>query len=238
MIREFIKEATSHPLAAIAAGLTAGLLISSAALEGFAELADEVFEGETRRIDRAVLLRINALSPDWLETPMRFVTALGYEWVVIPLLIVSVCVFYLKGLKFSAALLVISTGGSAALAFVLKAIFQRTRPEVFQTGYDASYFSFPSGHATIAVGFYGTLTMLIAWRFAGRARWTVAAVGLALVLLIGFSRLYLGVHYPTDILAGYLAATLWVSSVGTALFFWRSLRKLRNGDLNPKRNTE
>ncbi len=222
-----IREAVEHPLFTVAAGLAAGLLFSLAAMSTFAELADEVFEGETRRIDRAVLLRVNALSPDWLDGPMRFITALGYYWAVMPLALVACAVFYYRGLKFSAALLAISTAGSAVLTTTLKLVFQRTRPEVFQSGYEASSFSFPSGHATIAIGFYGTLVMLVAWQLAGWKRWAVVAAGAALIGLIGFSRLYLGVHYPTDILAGYLAAALWVSTVGTALFFWRSLRKLR-----------
>lgn len=230
-----IREASRHPLAAVALGLLAGLLASSLAISAFAGLADEVFEGETRRFDRAVLLWINASFPGWLDEPMRLVTGFGYYWFVIPLLMVCAYGLYLRGLKFSAALLIISTAGSAVLTTVLKSVFQRTRPEVFSSGYEASFYSFPSGHATVAVGFYGTLAMLIAWRLRGFWRWTVAVCGVALILLIGFSRLYLGVHFPTDILAGYLAAALWVSTVGTTLLFWRSLRKFRKGELRRKK---
>ena len=209
----------------LTAGLAAGLLASAAVIVAFAELADGVVEGESRRFDRSVLLWIHATFPAWLDGPMRLITALGYYWIVVPLLLVSAYAFYRKGLLLSAALLVISTAGSIALTTFLKAVFQRTRPSLFQSDYTASFYSFPSGHATVAVGFYGTLALLVALRLVGWQRWTVAAAGVALVLLIGFSRLYLGVHYPTDILAGYLSAALWVSTVGSALLLWRSVRE-------------
>jgi len=102
-----------------------------------------------------------------------------------------------------------------------------TRPELIESGYQASFYSFPSGHATVAVGFYGMLTVILAYRLRGPARWAVAFCGLLVVLLIGFSRLYLGVHYPTDILAGYLSALLWLVCVGSVYALWLSVRGLR-----------
>jgi membrane-associated phospholipid phosphatase len=120
---------------------------------------------------------------------------------------------------------VVSTVGSSVLSTVLKAVFQRARPELFASGYIASFCSFPSDHATVAVGFYGTLTLLVAWRVKVFWRWAVTVASIILVLLIGFSRMYLGVHYPTDIIAGYLAAPLWVSFVGLCYFVWRTFRR-------------
>jgi undecaprenyl-diphosphatase len=211
---------------AAAVWLAAGLAFSAFVVWAFAELADEVVEGDSRRFDRAVLLWIHSNLPGWLDGPMRLVTALGYYWVVFPLLAVTVLAFYRKGWKLSAILLVVSTSGSIVLTTLLKAIFERSRPELFDSGYTASFYSFPSGHATLAVGFYGTLTLLLAYRLRGYARWLVAACGVSLVLLIGFSRLYLGVHYPTDVLAGYLAALLWLVFVGVAYASWLSVRGL------------
>lgn len=225
LLRKEISTRLSRRLGlTLTVGLAAGLLLSLGVIVLFAQIVDEVVEGESRRFDTTVLLWINYYSPDWFDAPMRVVTALGYYWVVLPLLALAVYAFLRQGRKISAALLVISTIGGVVLTTALKSVFQRSRPELFDSGYTASFYSFPSSHATVAVGFYGTLALLIAWRLEGFWRWAVAVSGLALVLLIGFSRLYLGVHYPTDILAGFLAAPLWVSTVGLSYFLWRTVR--------------
>jgi len=220
---------------AAAVWLVAGLASSMFVVWAFAELTEEVIEGESRRFDRAVLLWIDANSPAWLDDPMRFFTALGYYWVVLPLLAVAVAAFYLANWRLSAVVLLVSTAGSVVLTTVLKAVFRRTRPDILESGYTASFYSFPSGHATVAVGFYGALTLILAYRLRGAARWTVVVFGTLVVLLIGFSRLYLGVHYPTDVLAGYLAAPLWLVSVGTVYVLWISLRGLRTAERRWKR---
>lgn len=205
--------------------LAAGLAVSIAVLWAFAEIVDEVVEGESRRFDAAALLWINASFPDWLAGPMRLVAALGYYWVVLILMSAATFVFYRRGRRISAALILTGTAGGMVLNTVLKNVFERTRPDLIDTGYTAGSYSFPSGHATIAVAFYGTLTLLVMWRLEGWRRWLVAVSGLLFVLLLGFSRLYLAVHYPTDVAAGYLSATIWVGFVGAVLLFWRTLRK-------------
>jgi undecaprenyl-diphosphatase len=207
--------------------LTAALAFSAFVIWAFFKLADEVLEGDSRAFDKAVLLWIHRNVPDWLDGPMRLVTALGYYYVVVPLLVVAVFLFYGRGWRLSAVLLAISTGGSIVLTTVLKGVFQRARPELFDSGYQASFYSFPSGHATVAAGFYGMLTVILAYRLEGLARWVVAVSGVLVVLLIGFSRLYLGVHYPTDIIAGYLSALLWLVCVGGVYALWLSVRGLR-----------
>jgi undecaprenyl-diphosphatase len=232
---EIVRRLADRLTLAAAIWLSAGLAISAFVIWAFAELADGVIEGESRRFDRAALLWIHAHSPEWLEAPMRLVTTLGYYYVVLPLLVAVVFAFYLRGWKLSAVLLSVSTVGGALLTFVLKAVFERARPELFDSGYAAvSSYSFPSGHATVAVGFYGALTLILAYHLRGFARWAVAGVGVALVLLIGFSRLYLGVHYPTDVLAGFLAAPLWLIFVGTVYVAWLSVRGLRAAESRRK----
>lgn len=208
----------------LSVGLALGLMLSLGVILLFAKIAEDVVEGESRAFDTAVLLWIDAHSPDWLYGPLLAVTTLGYYWFVLPLLVVATVVFYLKRRRISAILLPVATLGGMVLTTVLKSVFERARPDLFESGYTASFYSFPSGHATIAVGFYGTLTLLVAWRLAGLKRWSVVVFGVLLVLLIGFSRLYLGVHYPTDILAGYLAAPLWISTIGLSYFLWRAVR--------------
>jgi undecaprenyl-diphosphatase len=211
----------------VTVGLVAGLAASVGVIVLFAKITEDVIEGESRRFDRTVLLWINRTFPDWLGGPMQAITALGYYWVVMPMLAVVVTIFYLKGWKLSAILLSVSTAGGVVLTTVLKSVFQRARPELFDSGYTASFYSFPSGHATIAVGFYGMLSLILAYHLRGFARWAVAFGGIVLVLIIGFSRLYLGVHYPTDVLAGFLAAPLWVIVVGAVYFLWIWVRRDR-----------
>src|SRR5919107_6129168 len=225
--REFVRWVSERLTLLAAVWLAVGLAFSAFVVWAFLELTDEVLEGESRAFDRAVLLWIHDTFPGWLDGPMRLVTALGYYYVVLPLLALVALVFYRRGWWLSAVLLVVSTGGSIVLTTVLKGVFQRTRPELFDSGYQASFYSFPSGHATVAVGFYGMLTLVLAYRMGGRARWVVAVSGILVVLLIGFSRLYLGVHYPTDVVAGYLAALLWLVCVGAVYALWLSVRSLR-----------
>jgi undecaprenyl-diphosphatase len=225
--REIVRWVSDRLTMIAASWLAAGLAFSAFVIWAFTELSDVVIEGESRRFDRVVLLWIHTTFPGWLDGSMRIVTALGYYWVVLPLLVVVVSFFYQSGWRLSAILLLVSTAGSAVLTTVLKSVFERARPEVFDSGYHASFYSFPSGHATVAVGFYGMLTLVLAYRLRGTARWTVAVSGILVVLLIGFSRLYLGVHYPTDVVAGYLAALLWLVCVGAVYALWLSVRSLR-----------
>ena len=225
--REMVRWIADRLTVVAAAWLAAGLAFSVFVVWAFVELADEVVEGESRAFDRAVLLWIHSTFPGWLDGPMRLVTALGYYWVVMPLLAVVVFFFYGRGWKLSAMLLLVSTAGSIVLTTVLKSVFQRARPELFDSGYQASFYSFPSGHATVAVGFYGMLTLILAYRLRGITRWAVAVSGTLVVFLIGFSRLYLEVHYPTDVLAGYLAALLWLVCVGAVYALWLSVRGMR-----------
>ncbi len=225
--REVVRALAGRLTAAAAVWLAVGLAVSAFVVWAFAEITEEVIGGESRRFDRAVLLWIDANVPDWLDAPMRLVTTLGYYWVVIPLMVAAVAAFYLLRWRLSAVLLFVSTAGGVVLTTVLKAVFQRSRPEIVESGYTASFYSFPSGHATVAVGFYGALTLILAYRLRGLARWAVALVGAVLVLSIGFSRLYLGVHYPTDVLAGFLAAPLWLVNVGFVYALWISIRGLR-----------
>ena len=225
--REIVRWLADRLRVVAAVWLAAGLAVSAFVIWASIGLTDEVLEGESRAFDRGVLLWIHSTFPGWLNGPMRLVTALGYYWVVLPLLAVVVFLFYRRGWRLSAILLAVSTAGSILLTTILKAVFERARPELFDSGYHASFYSFPSGHATVAVGFYGMLTMILAYRLRGVARWTVVLSGALVVLLIGFSRLYLGVHYPTDVLAGYLSALLWLVCVGGVYALWLSIRGLR-----------
>ncbi len=224
---DLIRLVSSRLTLAAVVWLAVGLGLSAGVMWAFFGITEEVLEGDTQSFDESVLLWIDAHHPSWVDAPMRFFTSIGYYRVVAPLLAVAVAFFIWRGWRLSAVLLAASTLGGMFLTTILKAIFQRERPDLIATGYDAGFFSFPSGHATMAVGFYGALTLILAYRTRGFLRWLIAALGVATVLLIGLSRMYLGVHYPTDILAGYLAAPLWLVFVGSLHFVWISVRGLK-----------
>ncbi|MGI8538894.1 MAG: phosphatase PAP2 family protein [Rubrobacteraceae bacterium] len=208
--------------------LAVGLGLSAAVIWAFFGITEEVLEGETQSFDESVLLWIDAHFPAWLDGAMRFFTSIGYYRVVAPLLAAAAAFFLWRGWRFSAVILAVSTLGGMLLTTILKAVFQRERPDLIATGYDAGFFSFPSGHATMAVGFYGALTLILAYHSRGFPRWLIVGLGCATVLLIGLSRMYLGVHYPTDIIAGYLAAPLWLVFIGSLHFIWLSIRGLKS----------
>ena len=189
-------------------GFVAGLL----ALYAFAEVADEVAENEARAIDLAVYDWLQRFRSPALDDVMQAISTIGGIGVVV--LFVALLVYFGRRRRWPAALaLALVTGGAYLLNTVLKAIFQRTRPTPVEIPLWAQVYSFPSGHAMISAAFYLFLAYL-GWRLLrGWAR-VVSVVALVMVVLaIGISRLYLGVHFLTDVVAGYLAGFFWVDAV-------------------------
>jgi len=195
----------------------------------FAELADEVREGETRQIDERILLamrnpadRSDPLGPPWVEETERDFTALGGV-AVMSLLTLSVSGFLLLDRKNRAAVLVlIAVGGGLLLSAALKHGFERPRPDLVPHGSYVYTSSFPSGHSTMAAATYLTLGALLA-RVQPRRRLKAFLLGVAVLvtLLVGISRVYLAVHWPTDVLAGWTLGGLW------ALVCWLLARWLQ-----------
>ena len=158
MLRKEVSRSLSRQLGfVLTVELVLGLLLSVGVIWLFAQIVEEVIDGESRRFDEAVLLWIDANVPAWLDGPILLATALGYYLVILLLLAVVTYAFYRKGARISATLLPVATVGSMILTEILKRVFQRARPELLASGY-----SFLSGHATLAVGFYGTLALLLA----------------------------------------------------------------------------
>ena len=207
--------------------LEAGTLISLVAIAAagllFAELVDEVLERESRAFDNAVLLALrnpldpaDPVGPMWLERIFREITILGGTTVV-TLITIAVIGFLLVDSKRGAALLVFfSVIGGALLGPLLKVGFNRPRPDLVAHLVEVQTASFPSGHALLSAVAYLTLGALLA-RVMGQLRLKIYILTIALMLtvLIGSSRVYLGVHWPTDVLAGWLAGALW------AVVCWR-----------------
>ncbi|MDF2618429.1 MAG: phosphoesterase PA-phosphatase related protein [Xanthobacteraceae bacterium] len=206
----------------------------------FASIADEVVEGETHGFDEAVLLAFRApgdpadpLGPRWLEIMMMDITALG-STTVLALITLMVTGLLVVDRKRSAALFVLAaTASGGALSYLLKLGFERPRPDLVAHMVDVSTLSFPSGHAMGAAVTYLTLGALIVRTEAKRRiKAYVIGVAVTLTLIIGLSRIYLGVHWPTDVLAGWCAGGAW------ALLCWTvALILQRRGKIEPEGTT-
>lgn len=198
-----------------------GLLLP---LWGFAELADEVREAEAFPFDEPILRFAHALARDGFDQAFVLLSALGYQYGVVPfdaLLVLGLAIRrrMREGLFAGVAII-----GSALLNLAAKPSFARARPSLWESIAPETTFSFPSGHAM------GSMTLawvvvLLCWHTRWRLLVTIAAA--MFTLLVGLSRVYLGVHYPSDILAGWAAASVW--AVGIYLLVFRgSLRPWRH----------
>ncbi|MBC7512377.1 phosphatase PAP2 family protein [Candidatus Saccharibacteria bacterium] len=187
------------------------LLLFVAVSSVFAALADEIGEGETLPLDRYVLTAINEnLSSPILDQVALVGTNAAGVPVVIGLTILGVIMLVIRKSYSKALFLGLVMAGTGAANTVLKLFFERQRPDLWQHLVNEDTFSFPSGHAMGSMAI-GLTVVLLAWRTKWRIPITIGAV--LYVLFIGFSRLYLGVHYPTDVLAGWLLAAGWVSTL-------------------------
>jgi membrane-associated phospholipid phosphatase len=194
--------------------LLGALLIAATALFVFGWLAEEVLEGDTQQFDAFVLTAVHQLATPGLTRLMQVFSFLGSVAAVTAMCLAAVCVsLYFRHIR-TAALLATTMLGVAALDVALKHAFHRPRPVAFFGATPSSY-SFPSGHALGSLCFYGLLAAILAARARGRgAKFCVWTAAVLLVGMIGFSRIYLGVHYPSDVIAGYCAAVVWVGAAG------------------------
>lgn len=202
-------------------------------LWGFIEIAEVALQEEPGSFDRAVLLALRMpgdparpLGPYWLEQAARDITALGS--IPVLSLLVTIIVFFLVLARrgWTALFVLLSTSAGIGVTFLLKHLFGRARPELFPHGDVVVSASFPSGHAMISALVYLTLAALVSGLTPSRTlKVYVMAVALGLIAIIGASRLFLGVHWPTDVLAGWAAGALW------ALISWMlvELAKARAG---------
>lgn len=176
-------------------------------LLAFAGLATEMREDGLLFFDVPTMVFLHGWSSPRIDAFFSVVSRIGYLWGVIPadLLILSWLVLrrrYRGGLFFGFAVL-----GSLAINVVAKNYFARVRPEFWLSIAPEHSYSFPSGHAMGSVTL-GVAATLLCWH--SRWRWPVLAAASVFILLVGMSRIYLGVHYPSDILAGWAAAMAWV----------------------------
>ena len=194
------------------------LTIIVGAVFAFAWLADEMLEGDTRAFDGAVRGWAHGFAAPAMTSGMQAVSRLGSVVVLTIAGVVVVAVSLYRRRKRDAVLVTAALAGSAVLGSALKYAFQRTRPIAFVDASPVS-FSFPSGHALGAFCFYGAMALILSAQVRGRvAQVGIHAAAFGLIVLIGFSRIYLGVHYPSDVVAGYAVAAAWLWAV--AYFGW------------------
>jgi membrane-associated phospholipid phosphatase len=175
-------------------------------LWGFAALVGEVHEKKVFPFDAPLLTMLHAVATPTLDHFFVLMTRLGYSWGVVPLDVILLLLFVLlrrfrDDLFFGLAVI-----GSGVLNIVAKNHFARMRPDLWLSITPETTYSFPSGHA-MGSATLGVAVILLCW--PTRWRWPVTIVSLIFVLLVGVSRVYLGVHYPSDILAGWTAAIAW-----------------------------
>lgn len=183
----------------------------------FAEVAESVSEGETHRIDETILLslrdaedRSDPVGPLWLEELGRDFTALGGVAVLVLLSVATAGYLLLMGHRQAALLLFVAVVGGMLLSTFFKAGFDRPRPELVPHESHVYSASFPSGHSMMAAVVYLTLGALLARIHARRlVKGYFLALAVLLTVGVGVSRVYMGVHWPTDVLAGWSGGAVW-----------------------------
>ena len=177
----------------------------------FGKIASEVMEGETQKVDEALLLAINSVSNSLLDQTIIFITTFGGVAFTAIATVMAALYFWRRRQWRTAVFVLFAVGGALAATSVLKLVFQRDRPSLWNLLVSESTYSFPSGHAALSCTLALTAVILL-WHT--KRRKLAIIIASIYVAIIGFTRLYLGVHYPTDILAGWLVAGTWVMTVG------------------------
>lgn len=207
----------------------AGVLLP---LWGFGALAESLHEGEVFAFDLPMLHAVHAMANAGFDKFFLVITALGYAWGVVPVDVLLVFWLAVRRRRREGLFAGLSIVGSLLLNLAVKYSFARARPTLWPSIVHETTYSFPSGHAM------GSMTLawvivLLCWyprsRWGWGWRWPVTIAAVLFVLLVGFSRIYLGVHYPSDILAGWTAASVWVVGVYGLLFYgtlrpWQAMK--------------
>lgn len=200
-----------------------GLLLAGLSLWIFEQIADEVLEKESYALDERILLAIRRLHTPLLDQAMLGITFIGDPAVLI-VACIGIAIWLLRLRQRSeATTLAIAAIGALGLNLLLKQLFSRARPMLWERIVDVGQYSFPSGHAMVSLVIYGFIGYLLATRFRRYRVWIVSLTVL-LIIAIGFSRMYLGVHWPTDVAAGYAAGLVWLIACILSLKIWREHR--------------
>ena len=198
----------------LSATLIVGLVAAAVALLVFSWLGREIITGVTPGVDERLRSAVHAYASPGLTRIMVAASLYGGPSWLVPIGLALALAFLMRGWPRGALLVVVTLSGAGLLNVLLKQTFARIRPDPFFDYPLPVSHSFPSGHAFFAASLLGGLAVLLTDRVRSTplqiAIWVVAA---ALILLIGLSRVYLGVHYPSDVFGGYAVAVVWVAAV-------------------------
>jgi undecaprenyl-diphosphatase len=212
----------------ISVWLTLGLLAAIATLAFLGWLADEVLEGSTRQFDDATRAAVHTFASPPMTLFMRAISFLGSTEFLTVATIIAIALFARRKWGREAKLFALTMIGASLLNITLKLAFKRPRPVPFFDLTAPESFSFPSGHSLASCCFFAGLAAILSGRIKHKRPrtilWTIAIV---LFLLIGLSRIYLGVHFTTDVIAGFAAASIWILVVRYVEIVLARRRKLR-----------
>ncbi|MGU3540062.1 phosphatase PAP2 family protein [Methylobacterium sp. A54F] len=215
-------------------GPLAALLTVSLLGYGFFALAHEVGEGSTEALDRRILLALrnpadlsDPIGPPWLEETMRDITGLGSVFTIVFVTAAVAAYLVLTGKRRIGFFVVAAVGSGEIVSTVLKLFYHRPRPDLVPHGMEVFTASFPSGHAMMSAIAYLTLATLLARLDPHRrVKALVLVLGVTVTLLVGISRMYLGVHWPSDVVAGWCIGAAWA-----ALCWFVALQLQRRGEV-------
>ena len=199
-------------LKSVGPGLLVSLVVLTTGAWAFGALAEEMAEGDTHHVDQPLANWLHEHATDPLTDVLRTVTWSGNGVFLALVVLFAVSVLVWRGLVTDALFVALAFAGAEVITFGMKQGFHRDRPFFVDPLATASSFSFPSGHALVSLAVYASLALVVA-RHARNRRVAVAVLLVAAVwvLAIGFSRLYLGVHFLSDVLAGYAAGAAWLA---------------------------
>lgn len=205
-------EAETKRAGFLAVFLMVGLRIAVLFIWLFSELGEQVLEDKLERFDSSIIGFFESIQTPALDVIYTSVTEMGSVRFVASLSVIMVLLLWFKAKdKWATLFFIIAIGGNGALTWVLKQIYERGRPSINEA-IDAIGFSFPSGHSMGSLVFYGFLIYLVVRSRQKKVIKIGGSIALGiLVLLIGTSRIYLGAHFPSDIIAGYVAGTIWLT---------------------------
>lgn len=196
----------------------------------FVVLGVATTRGATLAADRTIILAVHGWTTAFLTVAMQGITELGAWYVTIPVCALQAVAYYRHDARLSAVALVLAIGSAPVVVDGFKLAFARPRPDVFARLIVENGFSYPSGHAAMATVAYGFSALLLIPRVRTTiCRVAVLSAAITLVLLVGLSRIYLGVHYPSDVVGGILLGLAWISAWFGLLQYVRGVGLPTNG---------